>query len=613
MSALVCIFHRDGTAVRPSDLDRLAAPLAPRGGPTATFCRGPLAIAVRHLHGSDPVGDHGPRVDPETGRVVAMAGWLQLPQPSGDAAPAGPSGAASGGAAAMLDRLARAERPPAGDGGVPQHDLLPGSRGSFALLMADPREGWLRIARDHLGDLPVYYVLDRHRLLAATDAAALLHHPAVSGDVDEASVARFLGFRFGAGAGSFFRQVRQLPPAHRLHVGRDRDEVKQYWRFRRRPPGPDRPPEEVADDFLHRLEESVAASVAGLDPARVGLSLSGGLDSTAVAAVAPRGVRAFSWYFEATPEADERAAVEAVSHHLSLPVTWLRGDALHPLCEGFAERFVHPGSPFVNPFAALKCRLYEAAREAGCERVLVGDGGDAPYAAAAYWLRDLLAHRRPGSLASLAGTLGRGRRGDAFARLALRRLLPAEGLRRVLRRDPPWLTPWARSILPAEAPSPILPPGPGRARHDLTVGIKHSELESEERRLFATCGVGRANPFWSWPLLEMAIQLPAWWYHRDGRHKVLSRLALRGRLPESVLEASRGGLLGAFFLRGLELRRDELRETVFRHPRSDWQRYVRADRVEPYLGQTRAIAFGHTLLWRVVSYELWHRRRLGGS
>jgi len=291
------------------------------------------------------------------------------------------------------------------------------------------------------------------------------------------------------------------------------------------------------------------------------------------------------------------------------------GDGLYPLCGDFADRFVHPGSPYVNPFAALKCRLYETARAEGCERVLVGDGGDALYAAGEYWLRDLLAGARPGALASLAGALRRAARGDRLARLALVRVLPIRGLRTALRPDPsPWLTAAGRAALPPSAPSPVLPPGRRRrVRYELGAGAKHTEAESEEQRLFALCGIDRANPYRSWPLLEWAIQLPAYWLHRDGRTKVLAREALRGRLPEPVLESPRIGLLGTFFLRGIELRREDLLETVFRRPRSDWPRWVRREWVEPYLSATRSVAFGHTILWRVISYELWHRRLIGAS
>lgn len=600
MSAFVCIFQRDGAAVDPRRLHRAAEPLACYGAEIASYCRGPLAIAVRHRHGSGAQLRHGPYVDPQSGRVAAVAGRFQfLQDPSGEHG----HGAPAGHGAAALARRGEADR-----------DLLAGSWGSFAALVADPDRGWVRLARDHLGGVAVYYYLDRGRLIAASEPACVLRGGAVSGELDETSVACFLGFRFSYGERSFFRNVRMLPPAHRLAVTRHDESVEQYWRFRRLRQEADRPPEEIADDFLRRLETSVSAQCAGLEPQAVAVSLSGGLDSTAVAALAPRGVRAFSWTFEATPEADESQRVAAVARRLDLAVHRVPGDGLYPLAGDFADRFVHPSSPYVNPFAALKCRLYQAARAAGCERVLVGDGGDALYAAREYWLRDLLANRQPGALRSLAATLRGAGRGDPFARRALLRLPPLDGLRRPLRQalrrhTPPWLSAEAQALLPTQTPwSPTLPPGPWGARYELCVGVKHSELESEERRLFARCGVERGNPFWSWPLLEAAIQLPAYWHHRDGRDKPLARLALRGLLPESVLEGPRVGLLGSFFLRGIELRHKEILDTVFRHPRSDWPRYVRREWLEPYLSATRSIRFGHTILWRVVSYELWHRR-----
>lgn len=550
MSAFVCIFHRDGSGVDPRRLRRLAEPLADDGDETTVHCDGPLGVAVRHR------GRAGVRVDRQSGAVSAMVGSLDA-------------------------------------------------------VVADPAAGTVCITRDRLGGHAVYYSLDARWLIAASDPAAILRHETVSDDLDEGSVARFLGYRSGQPAASFFRHVRQLPPAHRLLVTGSGESVEQTWRFRRLPEAGDRPPEEIAADFRRRLEVAVADAMAGLEARRVAVSLSGGLDSTAVAALAPRGVRAFSWSFETTPEADERPRIAAAARHLGLPVTWIPTAGLHPLGDDFAERFVHVGSPVVNPFAALKCRLYAAARDDGCVRVLVGDGGDAPYAARHEWLHDLLAQRQPGALRSLAVTLGRAARGDRSARRALRRLVPLEALRRTLRRDPPWLTAEGRAVLPPPTLSPILPPGPRASRHELSVGAPHTELESEERRLAARCGVERGNPFWTPRVLESAIQLPAWWYHRDGRDKPLSRLAFRGLLPEEVLEGGRSGLLGSFFLRGLELRRDELRESVFRHPRSDWQRYVRRGWVEPYLETTDSIAFGHTVLWRVISYELWHRRLLG--
>jgi len=82
---------------------------------------------------------------------------------------------------------------------------------------------------------------------------------------------------------------------------------------------------------------------------------------------------------------------------------------------------------------------------------------------------------------------------------------------------------------------------------------------------------------------------------------------MRGLLPESVLESDPVGLLGGLFLRGIELNRHHVMELVFRHPRSDWARYVERSWLEPFASGTPPIELGHTILWRVISYELWVR------
>lgn len=65
------------------------------------------------------------------------------------------------------------------------------------------------------------------------------------------------------------------------------------------------------------------------------------------------------------------------------------------------------------------------------------------------------------------------------------------------------------------------------------------------------------------------------------------------------------------FLRGIEEHRETLAKTVFRRPVSDWRRFVDRDWLEPFFASTGSITFGHTILWRTISYELWVRRVWG--
>ena len=600
MTAFVCILDRSGADLDPAQVRRLTEPLALYGSRVSSVCKGPVAVAVRHP--VDPgIGRwQGPLNEPATDRVVALVGSLTIH----DKRPADGARDRRPVEADWLALARQAFRQPGGS-------LFADTTGSFVLVAADPEHCRLSLTRDHLGDLKVYYHLGPRWFVAASEPSAILRHPAVAGDLDEHSVARFLGFRFYHSERSFFSQIKELAPAHRLRVTADDARIEEYWRFRIGA-GAARPsPDATQAAFRDHLRRSMAAQTVGLDPPQVAISLSGGLDSTSLAALAPRGIRAFSWHLGAAVNGEERRNIQAVAEHLKIPVHWIDGAGLYPLCDGYTDRFVHPNSPYLNAFAALKHALYRAASAEGCRQVMVGDAGDALYSAQEYWLRDSLTSFRPGSLASLARTLQETAAGDRSARRALRRLVPLPAIRHILPgQRMPWLTGTALSLLPRDRVSPILPAVRWKRRFDLIAGAKHTELESEERRLFAQCGVGRSSPFWHWPLLEMVMRLPAWWYHRDGTSKFLTIEAMRGLLPARVLDSGTVGLLGSIFLRGIESRRSDLREAVFRQPKSDWRRYVKRSWLEPHLQATASIDFGHTILWRVICYELWYRHLL---
>lgn len=575
-------------------MEDLGTALAIYGDASSTLCTGPLGIVVRHEKSDRDRVRHGPMTDDHSGLVVAVAGHFSLVDPptTADSDPV-----RIGCARWVLQRWASSG---------PR--ILDEIAGSFTLVVADPKAGRLSLWRDHLGDLKVYHHLDDRRLIAATEAEAILHDPSVTQVPDEHSIARFLGFRFGHTERSFFRGICELAPAHRIEVSPAHVETTPYWRF---PSGPITVAEhEIPEAFLGLLHRSVHHHMGGLPAEQIALSLSGGLDSTTLAAVAPRNVRAYSWVFKATPDPAEEANIAAVSSHLGLPVHRVVSDAFGPLSGDFHDRFGHRSSPYLNPFAALKEHLYATARNDGCRRVIVGDGGDVLFGASHYWLRDALAQGRPPVLSSLVRTIRRAINGDPFSRASLRRLVPLPTIGRAVarRRTPSWLTDEGTSLLPEEPLSPILPEGRTAHRIDPGIGARNVELESEERRLFFQCGVERANPFWHRPLLEMALRLPATWSHFDGHDKVLIRESMTERLPNRVLESGRVGLLGDFFLRGIEAHRPMITDLLFRGPRSDWQHFVRREWVEPFLSATESITFGHTILWRVISYELWARR-----
>lgn len=583
MAPFVCLFERSGAPVDALALERLAGPLAAGGREISTFCAGPFGLAVDPSETSgiswSTTGGSGP-LSVVVGRILEETSGRPLPE-----VPHRPQDGRLD-----VDRVAR-------------------SSGSFVLLSADLRGPTLSVVHDHLGTSKVSTYVDDHRAIVTSDAATILRDDGFRIEPDERTVARFLSFRFSLDGGSFLRRIGELLPAHWLRIGREHVETRRYWRF----PDPDTgtgkgPRGEIEERFRLEIRGAISRALGDREPRRVALSLSSGLDSTALAVLSPREIRWASWFFEDLAECDEREGIEAMAELLDHPVQWVRGDDCHPLSEGFFDRFLGEASPYVNPFALLKARLYDAARAEGCRWMMVGDAGDALFAAAEYWLRDQVLAMRPGALGSLARSIRHAWSGDRLARVALRRVLVPRGLLHRLRRSrSPWTTPEAAHLLGAEAPSPALP-SRRHHRHDLVVGAKHIELEGEERRLFAQLGVGRLNPYWDRHLLEWFLSLPADCHSPGGPGKPLLRSAFRELLPPKIVRGGRVGTLGALFLRGLSENRASVRDAVFERPRSDWARYVDRRWLEPYLDATATIRFGHTILWRVLCYERWVRR-----
>lgn len=158
--------------------------------------------------------------------------------------------------------------------------------GDFCFVLWDARHQRLVAARDHFGVRPLYYARTATTLLVGNSLAALREDPELSEDFDEDYLADFL--LFGAStnpAATAYSAVRSVPPGHLLVWERSGLRLHRYWRLPIEAPldprGRDAFPEELAE----RLSRAVADRL-GVGP--VSVLMSGGLDSTSVAALAHR-------------------------------------------------------------------------------------------------------------------------------------------------------------------------------------------------------------------------------------------------------------------------------------------------------------------------------------
>jgi asparagine synthase (glutamine-hydrolysing) len=158
--------------------------------------------------------------------------------------------------------------------------------GMFALAIVDPRTSSMYLARDRLGIKPLYYHCAPGRFSFASELKALFQDPAVPRAADTAVLYRFLLHRVhDAGEETFFAGIKRLLPGHFMTVGADgRTRTTKYWSPEVNPEfSSSRSDAEYAESFAELFERVIRRHMIADVP--VGVSLSGGLDSSGVSSV----------------------------------------------------------------------------------------------------------------------------------------------------------------------------------------------------------------------------------------------------------------------------------------------------------------------------------------
>ena len=254
-------------------------------------------------------------------------------------------------------------------------------RGDFTFAVWDARNKQLFCARDHFGIKPFYYVQQRDLFLFSNTLNCVRMHPEVSGDLNDVAIGDFLLFGLNCdNATTSFRDIQRLPPAHSLSISPEGLKIGRYWM----PPTDGRirysKPEEYVENFQSLLQEAVADRLR-LD--RVGLLLSGGMDSSSVAAVAKQvsatsarttDIRCYTHVFGSLIPDREGEYAREVAEFLGLPVKIIASDHTQ-LFEGWDDPGFSLAEPVENPLFADfldSCRNISAE----CRVVLSGEGPD---------------------------------------------------------------------------------------------------------------------------------------------------------------------------------------------------------------------------------------------
>ena len=431
--------------------------------------------------------------------------------------------------------------------------------GMFGLAVWDTRRARLVLARDRLGEKPLYYAVTEHGVAFASEPKALLASGGVGREPDWTALAAYLRSGYVAAPASAFRDIVKLPPGGRLIADAEALDVHRYWSVA--PLLADAPlglaPDEAAGALREHLRRAVDASLVSDVP--VGVFLSGGLDSTTIAALARRqidGLETFALGFEEAGF-DERnysalaARALGTRHHTLVVTPTLFLEGVRDLVRVLDE-------PLADPALVPTFLLARSARTR-VKVVLVGEGGDELFAGYPTYFGGALAERYARlpaglrrALAAAAPALGASA-GNTTLRYLLRRFLE-DAHKPAAARHRAWtgcLSPDRLTMIAAAGgPLRVPPEAPGFTARtavdallalDLTGYLPDDLLVKLDRATMAASLEGRA-PFLDHHLVEFACRLPVDMKLAGLATKRVLRDAVADLVPPSIGRRVKRGL-----------------------------------------------------------------------
>lgn len=404
--------------------------------------------------------------------------------------------------------------------------------GDFAFAIWDAARRELICGRDHFGVRPFCYFESPGVFCFASDIDALLLHPRVSRRLDDASVADFLVF--GAlqdDDRTIYADIRCLPPASMLVLSGSGLQVSRYWQVPAHPET--RLPDAAA--YVQRFQELFEQAVRDRLPGgALALQLSGGLDSTAIAAVArshtPQGrMTAYNLCAKSVvPEDEERHFAEVAARHLDIPLV-SQDLGRYSTYERHGDPELATASPLVYPHLAAHYDTLQQIAKSGARVLFSGHGGDALFAPSASYYPGLLRTRRMFKLFK-----------EVSHHVRHTGSLAGMGLRSALRPRPA-TAPWSPAMPDWIEPSFAARAGLqsrwnlGWKTVDEGVDAYHQLSQRWLSRHFEAVEILKLpvitrHPFYDVRLVEFMLGLPNFMLAR----KRVLREAIRAKLPESI-------------------------------------------------------------------------------
>ncbi len=248
-------------------------------------------------------------------------------------------------------------------------------RGMFAFALWNETRKCLFLARDRMGEKPLYLLEQGDTLYFASELKALLRTGVIDFQLDRSAVYQYFHHQYVPEPMTPIKGVRKLPAATHLTVHLQPWSLREfkYWQMEAAPPLESDPVPSIRTELERVSELTVRSDVP------VGIALSGGLDSGALAALAARAypgrLTAFTVGYEGRPRFDERHEAKAMADYLSIPLHEVELKT-EDMVQAFPSLVLRADDPIADIASYGYDAVMQAARAHGVPVMLSGQGGD---------------------------------------------------------------------------------------------------------------------------------------------------------------------------------------------------------------------------------------------
>ncbi len=467
--------------------------------------------------------------------------------------------------------------------------------GAYTAIIVDSDELYLfRGVYDSPG---LYYCLHQDGLTISTDARQLLTKYSASVSINSDSVRHFLAYSMPVNDAGFIQEVSALTAGQGLKVRNDQiHHLPHYEPLARCIPIP-RDTQTAAHQWLQAYQDAVQDASKAID--NIGLFLSGGLDSGALATIAQlqqTQLEAISLSLPHYPDEDEWFYAEHLSKKLGLAIH--RVEITSRCFDDLLSQPVSLFAPGINPYQGMINQGYDLAASRGLKNIWFGTGGDELYAPKRNLLRDLWQHRDMGTFI----------RTLCSARAREIPHIYKTWLNTVLHRQPRTMR-YPQYILgnkngtlntPYTTSSDI--PVESRYHRAFLFQSSHLNAQENERTHSAPRGLTRIHPCIHPSLIEQGLITPAYQAHSLTHNKTILRTALTDYAPAELRRRGRVGVLQRYYYDGWNKNLNTIRDVLL-DPAATWPQFVDRRIVDSALHGSQP---EYTmLLLNCLALELW--------